>query len=290
MRTLAFIVFLLFCGYALVARWYFVCQVRQLCEEVVEDVRSKNLTLTEGDTVLLEGYDQFAFAPDSIQPRMNANNESFLDTIATMLKADTTKSLSITAFYRESEADLQPDRFENMGLARADAIRALLVQRGIKESRISLDHGISEDPNLTEPAIFELYPTSGVPDEFNKVQYTFTNMTFSDANFEFDKADFRPTPPCVLYADSVKTYLDLNPDKRLTIIGHTDSKGLPKYNLDLGKRRAESAREYFRELGVTADIKVDSKGETEPIAPNQIKGKDNPEGRQKNRRVNFVIE
>ncbi len=290
MRTLAFIVFLLFCGYSLVARWYFVCQVRQLCEEVVEDVRLQTLTLKEDGQVILDGYDQFAFSLDSIQPRMNANNESFLDTIATILETDSTKALSITAFYRESEKDLQPAIYENIGLARANAIRSMLLQRGIDESRISLDHGISEDPDLSEPVLFELYPTAGIPDEFDKVQYTFTNMTFSDANFEFDKADFRPTPPCVLYADSVKTYLDLNPDKSLTIIGHTDSKGLPKYNYELGLRRAKSAREYFLELGVTATIEVDSKGETEPIAPNQIKGKDNPDGRQKNRRVNFVIE
>ncbi|GJM34208.1 MAG: hypothetical protein DHS20C18_32090 [Saprospiraceae bacterium] len=290
MRTFAFIVFLLFCGYSLVARWYFVCQVRQLCTEVQEDVRLQTLSLKEGDKMILEGYDQFAFAPDSIQPRLNADNHNFLDTLATILEADSSKSLSITAFFRESEKDLQPGFFENIGLARADALRKLLVERGIAENRISLDHGISEDLDLQEPVLFELYPTSGIPDEFDKVQFSFTNMTFSDANFEFDKADFRPTPPCVLYADSVKTYLDLNPGKTLTIIGHTDSKGLPKYNKDLGIRRAKSAMEYFRELGVTTEIKVDSKGETEPVAPNQIKGKDNPSGRQKNRRVNFVIQ
>ena len=55
-------------------------------------------------------------------------------------------------------------------------------------------------------------------------------------------------------------------------------------------RRAKSAMQYFRELGVTVDIKTESKGEKEPVAPNAVKGKDNPEGRQKNRRVNFVIQ
>ena len=31
-------------------------------------------------------------------------------------------------------------------------------------------------------------------------------------------------------------------------------------------------------------------GKTVPVAPNEIDGKDNPDGRRKNRRVNIVIE
>lgn len=283
--------FLLFCTFALWARWYFVCEVRDLCGE--QDVRLTTLELRDSDsTLILENYDQFAFDTMAIQPRLNANNEAFLDTLASILLADTARNLTITGFIRPQEADRKPERgfFENLGIARADAIRSLLTRRGVAEERISLDYEMSDDPNLSEPLTFNLFDPRSIPGGYDKTAFVFTNMTFSEANFEFNSAEYKPETQAVLYADSVKTYLDLNEGKTLTIIGHTDSKGTPKYNFDLGLKRAESAREYFQELGVAAEIKVDSKGETEPVAPNRRNGRDYPEGRQKNRRVNFVIQ
>lgn len=292
MRFLSLFVFLLFCVYALVARWYFVCQVRQLCggEEQVEDVRLKTLKLTEGDSVILKDYDQFAFDSASIQPRLNRNNEAFLDTVAAILRANPGRNMTITAFYRSGEKDIKPGFFENIGLARADQIRKLLMKRGVGQGRISLDHGLSEDETLKEPLLFDLYDPNNIPSDFEKVVFTFRNMTFSDANFEYNSDVFKPGEPFKLYADSVKTYLGLNPEARLHIVGHTDSVGSDAYNLDLGLRRAKSARDYFQKLGVSAGATVESMGESRPVAPNSNpNGADNPEGRQKNRRVNFIL-
>lgn len=291
MRFLIFLLFLVFCAYALWARWYFVCEVRDMCGE--QDIRLTNLQLLDEDsTSVLDNYDQFAFDTMSIVPRLNANNEAFLDTLAAILLRDTSRNLTITGLIRPGETRWLQERsfFENIGVARADAIRSLLVKRGVSKARISLDYKMSNDPRLLEPLYFQLYDPRGGPDAYDRTAFVFTNMTFSDANFEFNSAEFRPGPQAVLYADSVKTYLDFNQGKTLTIIGHTDSKGTTEYNYDLGIRRAENAKEYFEELGVGATVEVDSRGETEPVAPNELNGKDNPEGRQKNRRVNFVIQ
>jgi len=293
MRTLALISFLFFCVYALAARWYFVCEVRQKCDpppaapvvDSMKDVRLKTLRLTQGDSVLLRDYDHFAFDSASILPVLNENNLAFLDTLAAILKKDTSQMLTITGLYRPSEKDAKPGFFENIGNARADAVRRLLVQRGIREGRITLDNTAARDESLAEPLRFDLYRDEGRPDEFDRVQFTFTNMTFSDANFAFGSDEFRPGEPFVLYADSVKTYLSLHADKKMTIIGHTDNIGTNKFNTNLGLRRAESARKYFMELGVVNKIRIESKGEGRPVATNKTE-----EGRQKNRRVNFVLE
>lgn len=298
MRLTAFLLFLVFIGFALAARWYFVCQLRQLCgqndEAAVEsydatlsdDIRLRTLNLREDGRIILGGYDQFAFDSAGVAPRLNDNNRQFLDTLATLLRRDTTKRLTITGLYRDSEADIVPEGFfENLGVARADAVRKQLVLRGIAENRITLDHNINSDPRLREPLLFDLYvPTQG-PEEFEKVAFTFTNMTFSDANFAFNSAEFKPGDAFTLYADSVKTYLELNPEKDLTIIGHTDDVGTNAYNQDLGLRRARNAKAYFEEKGVTATINVKSEGESRPVASNKTS-----EGRQKNRRVNFVLD
>ena len=290
MRFLAFLTFLLFCVFTLFARYYFVCDLKQLCaeEEIVEDIRLKTLRLTEGDSTILQGYDQFVFDSSSVSPRLNddsdISNTAFLDTLASILKLDSTKNLAITGFFRPSEKDMPGDFLENLGLERANSIRKMLEARGVSEDRMTLDHGVSPTDTLSAPITFDLY-LAGEPDEFERLQFTFTNMTISDANFEFDSDVFRPGEPFVLYADSVKTYLELNPDKSLTIIGHTDNKGKDWYNNKLGKRRAESAREYFEELGVRSKIVTKSEGEKRPVASNNTDA-----GRQKNRRVNFVLE
>jgi outer membrane protein OmpA-like peptidoglycan-associated protein len=142
------------------------------------------------------------------------------------------------------------------------------------------------------PLLFELFDPQAIPDEFDNtgLAFEFKNMTFSDANFRFNSAEFIPGESFITYADSVKTHLELHPTDKMIITGHTDSKGTPKYNYELGVKRAQSALEYFRELGVTAEILTKSEGENKPIAPNAKDGKDFPEGRQKNRRVNFTIE
>ncbi len=293
MRILALIVFFAFCVYALAARWYFVCQIRHKCDpppampvvDSLKDVRLKTLQLTKGDSVLLRDYDHFAFDSAGVLPVLNENNLAFLDTLTALLRMDTNQRLSITGMYRPSEKDTKPGFFENIGNARADAVRRLLVQRGTREGRMTLDNTAARDEKLSQPMRFDLYSEKDRPDAYEKIQFTFTNMTFSDANFAFASAEFRPGEPFVLYADSVKTYLQLHTDKKLTIIGHTDNIGTNKFNTNLGLRRAGSAREYFKELGVTNKIRIESKGEGRPVATNKTE-----EGRQKNRRVNFVIE
>lgn len=287
----ALLVFAFFVIYALFVRWYYACEYLDMCNDAapaVEDVRLKTLSLTENGNAVYSGFDQFAFDTMAVRPRLNANNNLFLDTLAAYMKADTTKRLKITAFFRESEKGEEYGIYENLGLARAVEVRKLLMRRGITEGRIAVDHGVSEDELLREPLLFEIFVT---PDEFQVQQFSFTNMTFSDANFAFNSDVFQPGDAFKLYADSVKTYLEENAGATMTIIGHTDNIDTEKFNYTLGMRRARNARQYFIDMGVTAEIKVDSKGELEPVAPNQNQdGTDNPEGRQRNRRVVFVLE
>lgn len=242
------------------------------------------------DSVILRGYEQFYFGKGEITPELSDDNEAFLDTVAAILKANPELSLNITGYYRDSsEQNLRTGFFENLGVARADRIRQLLAQRGIDISRMTLDFNASTDEDLKQPVTFDLY--TPVPSSYEKTAFTFTNMTFSaDASFAYDSDAFNPSEQVVAYADSVVKFLTLNPNMQLTIIGHTDSIGSHAYNDDLGLRRAENARLYMQNLGVETTIEVESAGKRRPVAPNsRPDGTDNPEGREKNRRVNFVI-
>ena len=288
MRVL--LVFLLFIVYALFARWYYVCQIKGMCEEKIERLQTLQLVDEDG-SVILEGYEQFAFDTTKISAELTENNGKFLDEVANYLKANSDKSLTIKGFYRPSEKEIKTGSgmFENLGLARADHIRSMLARRGIDESRITLDYGQSMDENLNDPLSFELF-IAEMPSDFEKTAFTFENMTFSEANFEYNSADFNPGVQLKTYADSVKTFFELNPDRSLTIIGHTDSIGSDAYNDNLGLERAKSASEYFKNLGVNVAISTETMGKRRPADANsKPDGTDNPEGREKNRRVNFVI-
>jgi len=282
--------FLIFLLYAIPARWYFVCELRHHCgEEPAAPARPMTLALKDGNEVILQGYEQFGFPPGSFEPDLTPNNQEFLAETAKYLKLNPDKNITLTGRYLESEARANSGIFENIGIARAAAVERLLEKLGVDEKRMSIDYQKVKGETLDEPINFALYTPR--PDDYDKPAYSFKDNTFTDANFEFGSDVFRPGEQCVLYADSVKTFLGENPGMTLAIIGHTDSIGTEKANFDLGLRRAKNAARYFQELGVTAEIVPISKGETQPVAPNSNPdGSDNPEGRQKNRRVNFKID
>ena len=100
-------------------------------------------------------------------------------------------------------------------------------------------------------------------------------------NFDFDKSVVKPQYFELLR--NVKDYAEQN-DYKLTIIGHTDSKGSDAYNMALGMRRAIAVRDKLLEFGLDPAriLGVESRGESEPIAPN-----DTEQGRFENRRIEF---
>lgn len=82
------------------------------------------------------------------------------------------------------------------------------------------------------------------------------------------------------------------PDRVLRIMGHTDAVGAEAYNLALGRARAEAIRTWFvAQHGIgAARIRVESRGEAQPVAPNRRPdGGDHPAGRALNRRAELLI-
>ncbi|MFK8008090.1 MAG: OmpA family protein [Saprospiraceae bacterium] len=272
------------------ARYWYVCKIKNHCEPqevVVEPTtpeRLKNLNLSFGDENILEGYNQFSFQNGISQPTVDSSNLAFLDGIVSYLIDHEEKKLKITGRFLESESDIQVNFDDNLGIARAKAIEKMLIDLGIPGDRISLDYAMVQGEELTEPIVFEILEISDT--ELADVQFTFNNMTFLESNFESDSDEFNPGDAFLSYADSMKTYFELNPDKTLKVIGHADKTGGDAYNKDLGYRRAEKAKLYIaNQVGIQTEIKVESKGEKEPMASNKT-----AEGRAKNRRINLIIE
>ncbi len=77
----------------------------------------------------------------------------------------------------------------------------------------------------------------------------------------------------------------------VTLSGHSDASGSDADNLATSRRRAEAVRDYLLAMGVKADrITLVALGERRPVAPNALPdGSDDPEGRQRNRRVDVLV-
>ena len=80
-------------------------------------------------------------------------------------------------------------------------------------------------------------------------------------------------------------WLERHPDLEVAVEGHTDERGTREYNLALGERRANAARNYLIALGISADrIETVSYGKERPAAMGS-----NPQAWAKNRRAVTVV-
>jgi len=106
---------------------------------------------------------------------------------------------------------------------------------------------------------------------------------FEAIRFNFDKYDLRPEAREILreHADWLLKHTEFE----VIIEGHCDERGSGEYNLALGERRAEAARDYLVTLGVdNGRLTTISYGEELPLDPSH-----NEDAWAKNRRDHFVV-
>ena len=110
-----------------------------------------------------------------------------------------------------------------------------------------------------------------------------------DVLFDFDKATIRSEAEPTLA--QIAKFIQSRGKAKVLIEGHTDAKGSESYNAKLSDRRAASVKDWFGRHGVNVrSIETRGWGATKPVAPNKkANGSDDPDGRQKNRRVEITI-
>ncbi|WP_428630400.1 OmpA family protein [Sphingopyxis sp.] len=109
----------------------------------------------------------------------------------------------------------------------------------------------------------------------------------ADILFDFDKATLRTDTSAALEktARLVMNY----PNAPLLVAGHTDAKGDDAYNIALSKRRADTVAKWLT-AKTGRGVKTQGIGESQPVASNaRADGSDDPDGRQRNRRVEVIM-
>jgi peptidoglycan-associated lipoprotein len=103
-----------------------------------------------------------------------------------------------------------------------------------------------------------------------------------DIQFDFDSYSLMPSARETLKSNA--EWLNANQSARAEIEGHADERGTNEYNLALGAKRAQSAKDYLATLGVSPDrLSTISYGEELPACKEKSEG-----CWRKNRRVHFV--
>lgn len=138
-------------------------------------------------------------------------------------------------------------------------------------------HTLQAYPNhQLESAMTSLGPAQSLSHDMN----IFVN---TDIYFEFDSYSLTTGSEEILL--EMSTFLNKHPEFSLQVEGHCDERGTTEYNLALGEKRAESARQYLVNLGVAVErVEIISYGKEKPIDPNH-----NKEAWAKNRRAHFNI-
>jgi peptidoglycan-associated lipoprotein len=89
--------------------------------------------------------------------------------------------------------------------------------------------------------------------------------------FDYDRNSLKPISKRILQRQAV--WLKKYSSVKITVEGHADERGTREYNLALGERRANSAKDYLVALGISASrIRVISYGEERPEAVGSNKG------------------
>lgn len=137
------------------------------------------------------------------------------------------------------------------------AVMAMIVVAGCGRKRV--DTGADRPP--TQPPVAE--DTTDEPEEEALTEEEVRRSMAERVYFDFDRSELRADARETLQtkAELMRQFPEIN----VRIEGHADERGTIEYNLALGERRADSARQYLVDLGIDPDrLTTVSYGEERP--------------------------
>ncbi len=117
------------------------------------------------------------------------------------------------------------------------------------------------------------------------VEQNILDTTLANRTVEFDSGKATLTPAGRAILDEMLAAMLKLKGRKIELIGHTDNQGLRQSNQNLSKARAESVKDYLAGKGINGDLlSASGQGPDRPLA-----GNDTPEGRARNRRIEFRL-
>ena len=276
---------LLFAPFALGARFFFVCEALEWCGRASlgfgSDLAELRIELPGGRVAALAFG---AYARDAETPPRTPAYLAALDSLTALLERYPDHLLALSAPVRPGETS--DGYYRDLGIARAAGLSRQLQRRGVSGERFELGAYVAEGdaPALMRAELIERPPR---PTSLGKptAESLMDSTVLRGLRFETGSTALTPDAELADFARALLAVMRDEPDKNLTLIGHTDDRAVPEYNDSLGRWRAQAVARYLEQVGYDRPITVLSRGERQPVAPN-----DTPEGRFANRRVEVRID
>ena len=191
-------------------------------------------------------------------------------------------TLVITGHYLAGEKN--DSKFENLGLARAAALKAMLVpplpDNRVRTASKLVTGGLTDGGPAMESAAFSWLKMMLKQDEGAIIETENTATILFPFNSTVKDKD--PKVDAFLKTLGEQHKAD---NATFSIVGHTDNVGDDQENVALGLGRAKSIAQILSGYGIAASrIQTDSKGKAEPVADNST-----DDGRHQNRRVVITV-
>jgi OmpA-OmpF porin, OOP family len=260
------------------------CNTPDVADPIASVSASAPFDVTDGNWNL-HANNTLRFGKSGNAPVLGADMPILLDSLAIYLKANPTKKITVTGQYSSTEQN--GTSFANLGLARADEIKKILVGKGINAQNVltesKLNDAVTFSPADTLVGGIDMAFYSGtVPLEPAKPAGLFDPRT---VYFNTGKNSLNVDAELKDYLVKATAYLKENTGKKLMVTGYTDNVGDPAKNVTLSANRAIFVKSELVKQGMTAEsIDTEGKGMADPIADNNT-----ADGKAKNRRVTIQL-
>lgn len=243
------------------------------------DDRDDETEAAADTTPALQPRSALDFQWSAARPNVNEGFEAIQSRLQAQMTDDNV--LEITGRYFEEETP--PEGFENLGLARAEMTRQVLMP-DLEEDRVNLRSRLVEPPEGAREGYFDAVEFEWIEAE-EKAAATVEELDDRRiVRFPFNSTQKEVDPEMDEYLDKLATRVKQT-GEQVRLVGHTDNIGSPEANMVLSDRRAKEIRDILVRKGVPrSQIITEAKGETQPVASN-----DTEAGRQDNRRVEIFL-
>ncbi len=221
---------------------------------------------------------------DGVLVVRDVSEDALLDLATTNATIETNSTTTVTAVETNSTTTDVTIETNSTTTDTAVETNSTITDAAIETNSTTAD--ISSESNIDDTAESHEGLTQT---EMNNTLNTGESLAINSVMFVYDQVKLIEESKPEL--DKIVSYMNEYKDVKLVINGHTDSRGEASYNDWLSSARANRIRNYLTKAGISySRMETHGYGESKPIADNQNSdGSDNPSGRQKNRRVEFIV-
>ena len=264
------------------------CQTVAAAVPPVTDNSALAIAIEDDDVDFETGTnDNLLFAANSCdyQTPLSSELEGVFQKTAEHLQNNSRRILVLTGLYEGNEQNECEDAAD-LGIARAEQVRQLLIGYGAPEGQIEMEASNIQDLDEYDSKLVggvDYYFKEAYSPEVESAALRAENITLY---FDTNKREINLTSEQRAYLDRLKAYLAANPDSKAKVTGYTDDRGEDKWNMRLSRKRSEFVRDFMIDQGISKrQITNKGMGPDDPIASNATE-----EGRAKNRRVEITLQ